>query len=373
LQNLIFNEFFKSEGGLFETGNLTPGNKLIYDHYKSRASTYIDTFCKHESLIRPRPTIYFDYINNSSLNAIAAKTQSGIYLIGINAGTIFIIHDLFFRMLSNTSILPHIGNASLETKSLPSIRNYYSDANMLMLFGDVNYENYQASIPNDNVRKAYATNLVEIAIDFIVAHELTHIADGHLDFINEKFGTLSYEETTALIENEDQFLTMQTLEMDADCLAVSKGLGNMIRRHLGEQSVSSDRAVFYSEFDNVIFNWTVAVLTLIRIMVECTRYKKLDSKSSHPHPRVRSSMILATIHEYLKNYYSNEYAKFSMKTYSDVFTTVELAYKCVTGNAIDLETIRNGVEHGKLYTAQVLNHWQIIRTKLSGHAYVELV
>ncbi len=373
-QKILFDKTFKDKGGLFKTEKLSKDSFAVFEYYRNRAIKYIESCRNHESLIKSPPNIHFDFIDSPEFNAIAAKTNDGFYFIGINAGAVVILYDLFFRMLSNPLVLGEVGDTSLETKNSPTIRNYYLDANLLVTCGDIDYNAYQMAIPNDKIRQAYARHLVDVSVDFLVAHELTHIINGHLDFIKTRFGTNIYEERNIKAISEDDILTIQTLEMDADCLAVCKGLVNAVKRHLGEQSVSEDRKEFYVDFDRTIFNWSLAVLTLTRIMVESSIYRSIDSKvQTHPHPRVRQTMILATVDEYLKAYYPKQYESFSKAIYGELAIVLETTYKYITGNAIDKEEYLAAINNGKEYVPQVLAHWNIIRKDLNDKTYVELV
>lgn len=369
----IFDNTFKNRGGLLQTELLGRDLNSILSHYKRRADAYIESFRNHESLKKDIPNIYFDYIDNAYFNAVASISSEGIYLIGLNVGSVIIIYDLFFRMLANPNILQHIGMSSLEKNVQPTIRNYYTDANLMLIYGDFDYNKYQMAIPLDKVRQIYARHLVDIAIDFLVAHELTHIINGHIDYLNEKSDISEYEERI-FVYNENDVLTRQTLEMDADSLAVSKGLANAIRRHLGEQKVSEDRKPFYSSFNDTVFNWGLAVLSMIRVWVECNVYKTVNSKIlTHPHPRLRQVMILATVHEYLLNYYPVQYKDFEKEIFGEIIKTVELTYNSVTGKNIDKDEFLRAIKSGEEYVPKVLQHWENIRKDLLKNSYVELV
>lgn len=373
-QKSLFDKTFKDRGGLFQTEKLSKDSFAIFEYYRTRAIKYIESGRNHESLIKSLPNIHFDFIDSPDFNAVAAKTNDGFYFIGINAGSVVVLYDLFFRMLSNPLVLNDIGNSSLETKNTPTIRNYYLDASLLVTYGDIDYNAYQMAIPNDHVRQVYARHLVDVAVDFLIAHELTHIINGHLDYIQTRFGTNIYEERNIKTISEDDILTIQTLEMDADSLAVCKGLANAVKRHLGEQSVSEDRKEFYVDFDRTIFNWSIAILTLTRIMVESSIYRSIDSKpKTHPHPRIRQTMILATVDEYLKTYYPKQYELFSKDIYGELAISVEMTYKYITGNIIDGEEYLRAIDNSEKYVPRLLEHWNIIKNDLSDKTFVELV
>lgn len=370
----LFDQIFAKRGGLFKTSILDDDLKSKFEVYKKRAETYLESFRKHSSLIHPPPIIVFDFIYNTKLNAVATKARENLYLIGINSGTIIILNDLFLRMMSYPILLKTIGDPSVETTDYPTLEKYYFDATLLASNKDPNLDSYELAKPRDRVRQEYASHLIEIALDFLVAHELTHIANGHVDYKCTVFGVTMLDEQNVKFTSEDEILTIQTLEMDADSMAISKGLGNACRRFLKQQSVSEERKQFYSNFNEVVFNWTFAVSTLVRIMVESSTYKDADmNPKTHPHPRLRQTMLIATVDEYLKNYYPKEYESFPKEIYGEITVAVEETYKCITGNKIDKEEYLNAIEKGKEYIPKVLEKWKVIRNDLMKYSFVELV
>src|SRR2546421_441590 len=67
------------------------------------------------------PHIHFDFIDSPRIQAWAWYSRpihSGY--IGMYAGTVFLLYDIFYRMMSHPKILPTIGDASLESVKFPS-------------------------------------------------------------------------------------------------------------------------------------------------------------------------------------------------------------------------------------------------------------
>ncbi|MBN8695732.1 MAG: hypothetical protein J0L87_04310 [Bacteroidetes bacterium] len=371
---LLFEKTFADRGGLFNTNILEDGLKAKFNLYKERAEKYIESFRQHTSLVKDPPVIYFDFIYNTKLNAVATITKEKVYLIGVNSGTIIILNDLFLRMMSYPTLVKQVGDPSVETQQNPTLEKYYFDATKLVSSKDSDFNYYEIAQPIDKVRQEYADHLIEIAIDFLVAHELTHIINGHVDYKFHLFGISFFDEQNVEVKDHDEILTIQTLEMDADAMATSKGLGNAYRRFTGGQSVSEERKIFYSNFTDVIFNWVLSVSTLIRIMVESSNYKDSDTNSkTHPHPGVRYGMLLTTVDEYMKKYCPKEYESFPQATYGQLTTAVEDTYVCITGNKINAKEYLQAIKKGKEYVPAVLEKWGKIRNDLMQLAYVKLV
>jgi hypothetical protein len=85
----------------------------IADWYTKRADAL-----QRDNFAVKRPPIECGLINNNSFNAVAGL-QGENDVIGMFIGTVFILRDLFGAMLSHRDILPHIGNASAESRRRP--------------------------------------------------------------------------------------------------------------------------------------------------------------------------------------------------------------------------------------------------------------
>jgi hypothetical protein len=88
--------------------------------------------------------------------------------------------------------------------------------------------------PKDPARNAIAKKLAEIAFDFMVAHEFSHIANGHVDYYNSRFGLSCLDEIGGSRSDErNMALACKTMEMDADASAVQQNLGDLWNRMVG--------------------------------------------------------------------------------------------------------------------------------------------
>lgn len=77
------------------------------------------------------PVIYCKFINDTTLNAVVRKSQNS-YFIGINIGTFYILQDLFYRMLSQNSVLMEFGDSFKEINPQPLVNTQISDLNTLI-------------------------------------------------------------------------------------------------------------------------------------------------------------------------------------------------------------------------------------------------
>ncbi|MDQ2730656.1 MAG: hypothetical protein M3Y56_03270 [Armatimonadota bacterium] len=143
-------------------------------------------------------------INSSQLNAIAVRQESRDF-IGILKGTVELVQSLFYMLNEPSaiawSVLPrdttHLG-ASVVPPSNPS---------------------------NDRIARIQ----IKFAFEFLIAHELAHVRNGHLQLgsigHSGQIAELGADETKA--PGSKAILQNQALEMDADVFAVTQGLHNI--------------------------------------------------------------------------------------------------------------------------------------------------
>jgi hypothetical protein len=137
------------------------------DKYRVHAYTLIRCFRNEHPRL---PPIYFDYVNNTSLNAWAGKDVKGQYFIGVTFGTFVILRLLFMRMLADARALPEIGDPSHESSSLPLLNDLCVNTRLVEL-----------GAPKDPDRLKFAVTAFEAAFSFLIRHEITHILHGHLE------------------------------------------------------------------------------------------------------------------------------------------------------------------------------------------------
>ena len=351
----MFNDVFIDEGGLLITKN------ELYNRFLKKGNQYISGISGFGKYIKNTPEVYFNFINNPLVNAKAAiKDKTG--LIGFYGGGFMIIYDLFLKNLSHTDTLMQIGAPKIEKFSVPIIRNYYSDANLLVNFGNFDYEPYKQSIPIDKSRSAYAYLLFNIAFEFILNHELTHILNGHVSFVDSN-------------PDYNNNLTFQTLEMDADCISISKILARHVRIYKGIIKGTEEYHEFYTSLNSVIYFIYYSICTLFRIFADNAVYKlNTLTNLSHSKPRIRQVMAGATILEYFNNYFVELRDELDLKVLGEVTAEVEKNYMSLTGLKIDIKDYEEASSiDAKEQTRQILEHWETIRFKLTDYSYVELV
>jgi hypothetical protein len=360
----IFDLATKQDGGrLLERSSLI--NSLV-ERFKSLLVSY----SKDDKLIKAFPSIYVDFVDNSTFNAFAFKYYDK-YIIGIHEGVVLILNDLFKRMLSHKNILSDVGDSSNELED-KSIEGYFDNIDDMVVFG--HNGRYIFLEPKDITRRQFASHLTTIALTFIFEHELSHILFGHVDFLNEKYGLNRLSE----IQGDDspllRNLDLQTMEMDADCTSIARCCNLAINVVNKPSRIHPDYHKFYSNIYSSFSDINFAICNVLLLFGDGNYKDTTIGKNSHPDPRIRQLMATATFESISKQWDEleidyNRLKDLLLKGVKDA----NLAYEYLTGNKINKDVFKlEYYAHHPLVQA-VLDNWKYsIREKLEKHTFKPL-
>lgn len=352
---IIFDNFFKPYGGIYKSDN------FLYQRFLKKSNQRLSNLSGFGVYTKPTPMVYFDFINDPTLNAVAAfSDKTG--LIGFNGGGLVILYDLFSRILSHSGILREIGDPDSEKYSTPIMGNYCSNITTLKNFGDLGYEKYKQIFPVDNTRKNFSWFLFDIAFDFLFNHELTHILNGHVHYVEKN-------------KNNSDLLIFQTLEMDADCISVCKLLAFHVRVLKKMISPPHGYEQFYKDVKSLVFYIYYAIATTFRIVADNPVYKERElSDFMHDKPRVRQISIAATIREYFNVYFSELKDELPPDLFGNANKEIESHYSLMTGKLSDKSGYHEAAsKKGIQQNDRVLSKWKEIKPELNPLSYVTLV
>jgi hypothetical protein len=198
------------------------------------------------------------------------------YVVSISESVSYTLFGLFNSLLANKIILPSIGDVSKESDTIKV------------------FDYQKLETPNDPIRKKYAYHLTTVAMHFLVEHELTHILDGHCDFVQQKFKINYISEAQQNTINQDN-LDYQTLEMDADCIAASRCVNHICNVVIGDSTVHRDYSPFLENIYDSIFHFSFALSTMFHLFGEVD-YKNMEvGKSTHPSTHLREYMVRGAV------------------------------------------------------------------------------
>ena len=182
----------------------------------------------------PQPFVFVGLADHSKCMA-RADIIDGKYLIYFYSGIILTLYSVFCRILSQPTLLPHIGNPSLEQlekgqdwQAPNSIMDYEDVVTARFKAGAIDPE--QITKPLCPIRRAYTRRLMLCAFTFLLFHEVAHFRYGHVQLKQELKGMGFLEDSPSSAgmswNSEDGWTPMvqQALEYDADA---SGAVGSM--------------------------------------------------------------------------------------------------------------------------------------------------
>ena len=201
----LFHKLTMPMGGRFHREEAPVEARLAYDEIAERANNLIAVT---RDQLQTLPPICFDFIQNSSINAVAFKAV-GKYFIGINTGTIFMLQSVLGRILSDARLFRRVGDPSKELKDLEPLSDYSTDADEML-------RKMALMTPSDPIRASYAWFLQDQAIIFLIGHEISHITSGHVYYLSKQGHVITKEIDEEGKRDGDEVLQRQAMEMDAD-------------------------------------------------------------------------------------------------------------------------------------------------------------
>lgn len=196
---------------------------------------------------------------------------------------------------------------------------------------------------------------------FVIAHEMGHIVNGHVDACG---GTFCYIDELALEKKERNWST-QLREYDADCYAAK------ICSKIRLAYCKKNKGLTTFEFDNlgIVMLLTFNILSLSRKQ-DFTNYMDLDIAAiDHPHPGIRMSYCLYTVTDELLTVWSEKDTKEIFSVISDgiIRTDKYLFHKekykdCIVAVA--------GTEKGAQHIMNLVNSWNDVVDEYEKYAYI---
>jgi len=365
----IFHKLFYKQGGLFDPDEfgLDDASKKTLDYLKGVFKMNYDHL-KH--IYSDLPPIYFDFINNFNPNG-AARNYNGEYFIGQTIGVYGIFAELFNKSLASGELLKDIGNADLESKTKTDLNFIVDEKGHLKT--DLTQEQLIPIFPIDPVRRAYADLYTQMAMEFLMFHELGHVIHGHCAYLENKLN-LSWNEFQ-MIDTDgipEDSLNRQTMEMDADRFAIGIVI-NRFKEYLINPRMISVNPLLTDAFKNsetFFLHWTFAIYTFFRL----TGFEDFDSnkmnKATHPPPSVRVLImmtILATMFrdENLsnKNLSNIELEKITKKLV-EMLNTAEETYSFMAHEENQGKTFAIAIYKAQEYPRKLCKNWNVVRELL---------
>lgn len=178
-------------------------------------------------------SVLVGFCSNATLNAFAVRYNAGLYFIGVNTGVFSELAEAFGVLSAEASVTDGL------------------------ILGAT-----QHALTRQQIVKQVAFSA---ALQFLVGHELGHIAHGHTDLLRN---TSSKDRAPALMERNSQVNTSsippelyQAMEVDADLFAASLLVGQLARGTLCSQDILQ----FLARRTDVLTISSLAILVLFHL------------------------------------------------------------------------------------------------------------
>jgi len=229
-------------------------------------------------------------VDDASLNAFATN-HAGCDRICVFRGALEHIYGTILGLLSTPIFFPTIGNVDNEVRleNLPGGR--FPPVLLLRNVSDAD-RNTPLFFPNDQTRMTLAQVLAELALEFLIYHEIGHIVGGHLDIPRYGVRTATIAEFQHAVKPDD--CTFQhLLECDADAFACH--VTSSVHTH--DQIAALLRDMLCAEWqskDFALLTYLMAIGVLFRALYPSAPCALSADKSSHPHPAVRACLVASS-------------------------------------------------------------------------------
>ncbi|MDR6230456.1 hypothetical protein QE444_002813 [Pseudomonas sp. SORGH_AS199] len=243
---------------------------------------------------RPCP-IEFGLICANELNAFAYTSKNEdpnkLDFIGINIGPIGTLYNIFHRILSVPDSFSEIGNPDLETKDRGALP---------YLTTNTRQSGFEFQFPNCPIRQQFASELAQIAIEFLFLHELGHLRNGHVDFVRQEMSFDYLPEAFDGRGMRNANLIWQTLEFDADaaslvlCAAQAHTRSRIVSSNIKDYESNSALKAIYENFETTMQMVSYSIYIAFRLF-DLSEWSWMNQPNlSHPSPLFRLGSIAPT-------------------------------------------------------------------------------
>ncbi len=224
-------------------------------------------------------------IDNPTLNAIArdAGDRDEIYIF---RGAIEQLYGTILGLMSVPTFLPDVGNVGIEI--MPKLAD--CSFTPVPLLRDRESEHASLLFPNDQMRMNVATVLINLALEFLVYHELGHIFGGHLEIVrSDATPAVIQEFSYDLNQPTEAQLCRRILEADADAFACHTS--SWLHFHETNELFQLLKPCKWSSQEFGMVTFLAATAALFRALYPTAPMKISEYPSCYPHPAVRGCMV----------------------------------------------------------------------------------
>lgn len=349
--------------------------RILLEMYRGMAAKAVNQMRPHfPRLIE----IYFDYIDNGELNAVAdviSDPDTGkVGYIGMFRGTPLLLRDFFQRMLSHPDVLPSLGNAKGESLNIEHTEGVVLDIKRLRKKRSDAGRSIETVVPNDMIRLLFAHYVTMVALDFLIFHEFAHIVNGHCDYI-ESLRAKNPKCQSFILEANQQsaspfpLMARQMLERNADIFAANKSFASVAGFGKSDQK-EHPFVRFCSTPKDASFAWAFAVFSIFMFWGIEIDPSDLERRL-YPPTAIRANTAANVAMESVIEKLYPEQLKECGEACASAYMEVSNAFRCIGGFPPPDEDIRNGMmdQRTLIHLKKLFDVEDALFPKVFGYGY----
>jgi hypothetical protein len=216
--------------------------------------------------------------------------------------------------------------------------------------------------------------LCNIVVDFIAAHEVTHIAHGHVGYRSPNKSGPSVPKLRWQAGTPDGNYESQAMEMDADFTAADLVVRGVKRLVSIKDELPPTYADYFKDSTRAMFNIAAAVCIQSRLFGDSRLEFANLVTDDHPPDRWRQLMVLNAMGHHADEKWGVDESSLIMQEVNRAIEEVELAFERMTGEPRQVYGLHD-VWHaaGWDYAKALCNCWNFsLKPKLAPHTFRSL-
>lgn len=340
-----------------------------FKFYETSLKDFYDKYTKY-SVSSKECELRFYYENSNEINGSAQYDfDNQCDLLSINVGTLGELYKVFIVYMCNPNVLKHIGDSGKEEK--------IDTRDITYQFNEEERRLYFSCEPCCDTRRKAALQLYMYAVRFIIEHELGHVFDGHTMYINDKDAKFKFTLVGDQKSDNVTALDINTLEMDADAVAISCVADGMIDMYERYEEINFIKGIIDNR--NEIFKLFGFSLTTLFLILE-TEWRKSNNEWNEetglpPITRLFVNLEAGSryIKEYLHNNNMDECAEEFIKLIYSGAIEAEREYNNIFNTNYNiLSDCNNTYKEVLEYYISLGNKWEEIRLELNRFSRKQL-
>ena len=353
--------FLEQRGGILEIDSMRPPStsRICTDMagITDRITKWITADWPRRDRVRPVHWAFVDYRKSSAFATVMRASEPSYEIVVVSHGMLAAAEEMFHHMFAHPESMASIGDVSREVAPPPidlSVNRLMAPERLV--------------VPRCPIRATVARHLTLLCLEMVLFHELSHLANGHLDYLDET-------------DDPNDALVRQTLEMDADTHCVNCALnwgdwmlGSTVLR---EHEYPGPNLVGTREIYGSSKNFTLAILLAGYFFFRhlATPWSlKGQQERSHPLPAIRMRFLADALKTYVER---NRVVGYSVDQFMTdigaIFGEADRAFARLVGKPLDIHVWRSafqGHERDDYFFGSLIPTWARIRPELSTYAKV---